>query len=710
MVTQRPSTWQFLRSWFVGDPMARSFVTGAADVAPWEASWGIGSDTWQPDDLVAYLSRSNAVQACVNARTTALTGLPIKLYSKRKDAAGNRKEVTSGPARDLLDTINPFWTFQRWLEMTEQSICIWGKSYSFYSLKGGKPVELWWVPADRVKVHPHPTDYVSHFTYDPGKGGQPIRFEREETLWIRKANIANQFDGLSPLAASMLSADSAVAAMKSNYLIFKNGLTAAGMVTPVTGSANLTQDQAKTVSDDLNRRFKGVDNAHKVAVLRFPVNIKQLSMTPKDAQFVDMMNLSLEDIARAYAVPIDKVGGKRTYQNVDGSEKAFYSDCIIPEAKFIASEITEQLLSLFGGDMVAEFDDSDIDVLHEAESAKWERWKGQLETGAKTINQYRAEVGDDPVPWGDVAWLDGSKMPIDSPEKPVAPIPPALAANTDDDPEKDPPVKDDPEQERSHRARSMEYDSPEHRERWARQLADQEPWERSIGATTARLLADQKQSILARLRQQRGKREADDVLLEPFDLPRWIRTFRQTMRPIVAGVVSDAGVLAKDELAVDFAFNVQDPNVIRQIETQVQQFAESVNRTTWDLLSTELAEGVAGGESIDQLAGRIERIMGDRIHSAQETIARTETSRAANAGTMESWKQSGVVTGKRWLAALDDRTRGSHISAHGQVVALDDNFRVGAGSGPTPGQIGRASEDINCRCSMEAVLDVEIDQ
>jgi HK97 family phage portal protein len=694
----------FLRSWLVDDPrVARSLASGQRGfIGGSELGVFAGVGEYQPAEYVTYVATSNAVYACINARTKALSSLPIKLYSKRRDADGKRKEITTGPARDLLDSINPRWTFQRWLDMTEQSLCVWGESFTFYTMKGSKPVEMWWARADRVEVHTHSTDYISHFTLHHGDG-KFTRFEPNETLWLRFPNVGNEFRGLSPLGAARLAADTSSAAGKSNYNLFRNGIQLNTLITPKEGT-NFSTEQMDSLADRFDKRFKGVDKAHRVGILQFDANVRQLSMTPKDAQFVDMMKLSLEDIARAYAVPLDKLGGQRTYANVDAAEKAFWADCIIPEARFIAAEITEQLLSLFGGDMVAEFDDSDIDALHEAETAKWERESGQLDRGVLKINEWRKEKGLPTVPWGDVVWLDSSRIPIDSPEKPVAAIPPALAP-TVADPEDPTPPEDDPARSRS-LVRTIEYGSPEHRSLWERKIADQEPWERRIGTETARLMADQQQSILARLRQ-RGKREAEDVLLDPFDLPRWIRTFRVTMRPIIAGVVNDAGELARDELALDFAFDVQDPNVLRAIETQVQRFAESVNQTTWDLLTGELAEGVADGESIDQLAERIQRVMGDRIRSSKETIARTETTVAANAGTMASWKQSGVVTQKRWLAALDDRTRESHIAAHGQVVALDDNFRVGSGSGPTPGQIGRASEDIGCRCSMVAVLDVE---
>ena len=65
--------------------------------------------------------------------------------------------------------------------------------------------------------------------------------------------------------------------------------------------------------------------------------------------------------------------------------------------------------------------------------------------------------------------------------------------------------------------------------------------------------------------------------------------------------------------------------------------------------------------------------------SSSETIARTEVIGALNGGSLEGWRQSGVVVGKSWLAALDDLVRDTHRAAHGQVVGIDDNFSVGDG-------------------------------
>lgn len=700
----------FLRWDTAPPPPQRAFVGGVA-VDESAVHWGLDNSNYQPPEYRDYTAISNGVYACVNVRASNLAGLPLRIYTV--DGNGDRNEVTKGPLIALLRKVNPYWTLARLLNMTEQSMGVWGEC--FWALDGirrGQPSEIWWLPADCVKVHPHKTEYISHFTYEPPGSGGRIRLERDDVVWFRYPNPANEYQGLSPLAAARIAADTASAAMHSNFNIFRNGMGAAGFITP-DGDKQLTKDQVTDLAEMMDRRFRGVDKAHRMGVLSMPVSFKQVSMTPKDAEFLGALNWSLEDIARAYHVPIDKIGGKRTYQNVEESELVFWNDCLVPEARMIASEITEQLLPKFGANLVAEFDFTDIAVLQEDEKAKWEIWQAQITTGAKTINQYREEIGDDPLPWGDVWWAQSTLIPIDSNEKPAPVMPPGLAPGdsiTAQD-EDDDAIIEDAERiaaltagNRSHR--TMAYNSPEHRDHWRKHISKTEQWERRIADVTRDQMQRQKASVLAQL-TQRGKRAEEDVAYDPFDKARWIKAFRVAVRPIMAGIVEEAGELAKDELGLAFSWTVTDPRVIQAIETQAQRFAVEVNDTTWNALRESLSEGLQAGESIDQMAGRVEAVMADRIRSSGETIARTETTRSSTTGTLESWRQSGVVTGKTWLAALDDRTRATHVEAHGQTVGIDEMFSVGACSGPGPGDTGCAGEDVNCRCSVIAVLDVE---
>lgn len=683
----------------------RAYVTGPAAVDKGEQYFGIPNEDYKPGEYRNYPATSNGVYACVNVRAKALASLPLKIYSL--NAAGDRTEITNGQLWLLLRKVNPYWTWARLAEMTEQSLGVWGECFWFMSLKGGKPAEVWWAPADRVTVHPDPVNYVSHFVYE--WNGQKIPFSREETVWIRYANVANEYSGLSPLAAARLAADTASAAMHSNMNVFRNGSQIAGMVVPDKGMA-FSEEQAEQLKNDMDKRFKGVDKAHRLGVLRTAVDIKSVTLAPKDAEFLGTLNWSLEDIARAYSVPIDKIGGKRTYQNVEESEKVFWHDCMLPEARFIAAELTEQLLPAFGENLIAEFDTSDIDVLHEAEQDRWTRIKEQIVTGYDSINNIRKEEGLDPVPWGDVWWAQSSQIPIDSNEKPE-PVMPALAPGPQDeneDTDDEPPTEDAPDRAgTSQHSRMIAYGSDEHQRLWERYVLQSEPYEQRIATKAKELFRTQQDAIAQSVRSERRKRDIADLADDPFDKPKWIRRFREEMRPVLTLVAQDAARAAYNELGLTTAFNVVDLNISNAMMRQAQQFAESVNDTTWDTLRKSLKDGIEAGEAVDDLAGRVESVMADRIRSSGTTIARTETTRASTTGTHAGWKASGVVSHVQWLAALDERTRETHISAHGQTVPLGEDFHVGGCSGPGPGEIDCARESIQCRCTTIAILDVE---
>jgi uncharacterized protein with gpF-like domain len=91
-----------------------------------------------------------------------------------------------------------------------------------------------------------------------------------------------------------------------------------------------------------------------------------------------------------------------------------------------------------------------------------------------------------------------------------------------------------------------------------------------------------------------------------------------------------------------------------------------------------------------------------------DAIARTETHGAANYGSQEAAKQTGVPMKKEWLSAADDRTRDTHREANGQTAGMDDTFRVGDSDLQFPGDpAGDPEEVINCRCSLGYIIDEE---
>ena len=202
-----------------------------------------------------------------------------------------------------------------------------------------------------------------------------------------------------------------------------------------------------------------------------------------------------------------------------------------------------------------------------------------------------------------------------------------------------------------------------------------------------------------------------------FSLNGEVTIFIDAFRRIFEDATGNFGQLALDDLAIGVAFDLKDPFVSSAINSMTIQFANDINRTTQGRIVDELRgvldQAAEQGLSIPE----IQTLIHDNISQVfdvrksdfeTERISRTEMTKASNNGTLTGWRQSGVVRGKAWLAALDSRTRDTHVAAHNQYqdepIPLEKDFQVGGGFGPSPGQINAVEEVANCRCSMIAVL------
>lgn len=699
---------------------ARAFVLGPAAVTSSDVAWGHDPSTFAPESYGNYAATSNGVYACIKLRSSLLSSLDLELY---RGEGKDRAEVDSGALYSLLHQVNPFWTFNRLLEMTEMSLCLWGSAFWF--LERGQtgtqpPREIWWGRPDRVTIMPDPAEYIRGFAYT-GPDGSTLSYLPSEVIWFRYPNPIDEYSGLSPLAAARLAADTANAAMQSNRNLFTNGLQLGGVVTPKAGTT-LTTEQAREIERSLEARFKGVDKAHRWGVFRFEANMSAVGTSPKDAEFLGALRWSLGDICRAYGVPPELVGDHEnaSYSNVEQANLAVWQHTMLPEAKFIAAEITEQLLPMFPREAdEAEFDTSEISVLQPDRTAEWAIAEAQIKAGARTLNEWRADEGLDPLPWGDVWWAASSLAPVADGEPKPAPVPPvAPQVDTESpDPETMPHMEEaEPEElpaETPVRSvRGVGFGSPEHQRLFGEFVRRTDPHEKRVAQVVIGLFERQRASVLARLRG-RAVRSPAEVLAEPFDRAAWLKTFRQTIRPEVKTVVLDAGNVAFEALGLSVAFDIKSPAVIRFLEARAQRFAEQVTDTTWRLLKETLGEGIDAGESIRELEDRVVSVMDGRIRSTPETIARTEVIGASNGGTMQAWQQTGLVSKKTWISALDDRTRTpdkgdafDHVGAHNETVGLDEPFTKSGEPLDFPGADGgSAANVINCRCTMIAVME-----
>ena len=120
-----------------------------------------------------------------------------------------------------------------------------------------------------------------------------------------------------------------------------------------------------------------------------------------------------------------------------------------------------------------------------------------------------------------------------------------------------------------------------------------------------------------------------------------------------------------------------------------------ITEGTREMIRAQVVEAMQNGDSVQELAGRLKEshaFSNARAH----TIARTETAMADNTGNLIGWAETGLVAGKRWITAEDDKV--SEIcNTNGKmgVIGLHEHFAHG---GMTP------PAHPNCRCTVVPVL------
>ena len=633
---------------------------------------------------------STSVYSAIDLRASTVSSIPIRLIQNTSDG---HQEVTQHPVLDLLKYVNPFWTFARLMQSIEMSMCVYGQAFVVVERDNrGQPTELWFARADQMKVVNHPTDYIRGFAYDVGFG-EPIELERQDVIWIRgMMDPRNEFRCLSPLEAARVSIESSLEAMSSNRAIFANGLNPGGILSPKDQGVTLTKDQRQQIEEQLNLRLKGSDKAHKLAVFSHPMQLDTPQLTPEDAQFMQLLGWTTLDVCRVFKVPPTKLMdfSSATYSNVEQADKAFFNDCIIPESRRIAAEFTEQLVAGYSQDLILEFDFSKIPSLQEDQTEIVSQMQALVNMGVP-LNKVLAEYKPELLPPGSEGYSWGNE--------PAMPFGLGL-----DQPAAEPAVTQGlggGHQVKKNRI-VPPYGSTAHKV--AIRARDRATMQLEARARKAIRQAQEqiKEEVTALLRKPTGKAGLDSIDDdEGMDIIR-DAYLAAGVDDIIRDTTAAAGRRALAGLGLGIRFDLNHPAAEAFLKGREQRFSELIPESQWEELKKVMIQAMEAGAGTD---GMIDAVGNSGVVSPAraEMVARTEVIGAYNGGLEAGWQQSGLEGQKVWLAALDDRTRQSHRDAHGQMVDVGEKFDLDGVETKAPGQSGVASEDINCRCSMDFI-------
>jgi uncharacterized protein with gpF-like domain len=145
-------------------------------------------------------------------------------------------------------------------------------------------------------------------------------------------------------------------------------------------------------------------------------------------------------------------------------------------------------------------------------------------------------------------------------------------------------------------------------------------------------------------------------------------------------------------------------------QESVRRRIQQVTETTRRQIVGAVDRGYREGSTLPEVAASIRGVIPSIARFRADTIARTETHGAANFGSNEAAKLTGLPLRREWLAAEDERTRDTHKEADGQIVGQDEAFSVGDSLLMYPGDpAGDPEEVVNCRCTLGYIVDDGID-
>ena len=408
----------------VGAPESRAL--SPQDVWGTGGIWNASTSTYGDHNVTTVSAqRASAVFRCVDLICTSHGQLPVQIT---EDDAGERRPIAVQP-RWLIEP-NPESTWQGFVEQLDTSLLLAGNAYIQVILdRRHQVVELWPLHPERVtprRLEEYPfvdsslaaaRTIVYDVTLEDGTFVHAVpsfsirdRNANGAIIHMKFRHMPGQLRGINPIEYAAQSIGLSLTAEQFGANFFNNGAHASGVI-------EMPNTPEKEVTDRMRQewleRHQGAGRAHLPGVVYGGAKYTQISIAPEQAQFLELRNFQVEDIARFYGVPLqmmmltEKQSGFGTATEAGGVN--FTTFAMQPHLTRLEQTFERQVLS-FGRQLR-----HDTEALHRSDiKTRAEADRILIETGAKSINEVRRERDLPPVEGGDQHFVQTNNFsPLD---------------------------------------------------------------------------------------------------------------------------------------------------------------------------------------------------------------------------------------------------------------------------------------------------------
>jgi len=405
------------------------------------------------DNVLTY----GPVFACVTLIASDIAKLCLRLVLEEED--GIWTPVDSPAFSPVLRRPNRYQTTTKFLENWISSKAIWGNTYVLLQRDRRGIVVAMYVlnpAAVRPLVAPDGAVYYELSRDDLAElpGAEPVTVPASEIIHDTMVCLYHPLCGVSPIYACATAALQGLKMQGNSAKFFANNSQPGGILL-IPGA--IAQEDADEKKAKWKTEFSG-DNYGSIAVLADGMKYQPVSVNPVDAQLIEQLKWTAENVCSCYHVPayMIGVGPPPPYANVEPLLQQYYSQCL----QSLIVNLETSLDHGLGIDMPIEGTqygtELDIDDLYYLDTkTRTEAGRTAISSGALSPNEARQKYyGARPVVGGDSPMVQQQYYSLESlakrdasdpfakptpapkavpPEQPPpAPAPPEKTINLDD--------------------------------------------------------------------------------------------------------------------------------------------------------------------------------------------------------------------------------------------------------------------------------------
>jgi HK97 family phage portal protein len=351
--------------------------------------WLLGNRQSDANEIVspASASATATVNACLKLLSQSVAAMTPLLYLR---SGRGKSEAESNPMYRLLALEpNPYsTTFTIW-ESFMISLCLWGNGFIEIQRDGsGTAQGLWFLQPDKMSLFWQ--DGVLQYRTTQGLTAGFRTIAAENVVHVPWASHDGLM-GVSPVQEVRNTLGGNIAMEKfgarffANYAMPQMALLSKQVIKP--------EDRQKMRSDW--EQLQSGHNQHRVAILDQELDLKILSLSNEDAQFLESRRFSREEICGLYGLKPSQIGSESRVagETFSGQQLSFLTDCLNPWLARIRQELTRKLLK---GLPQYEIRHDVSDRLRLDVESQLKAFSVAMQWGIMTANECRKELGMDP--------------------------------------------------------------------------------------------------------------------------------------------------------------------------------------------------------------------------------------------------------------------------------------------------------------------------